>query len=126
MRPKTIVYFECIISGALLLTVLAWYHVWNRIVAEGTKTDLTTTLIVVAIQLFLFVLVAWRAPPQPARVLRCQAQNRWPLERIYEMFPRLKERHGSRGTELSGGEQQMLAIARAHPRSQDHSARRAV
>ncbi len=38
---------------------------------------------------------------------------RWPLERIYRMFPRLKERRGSRGTDLSGGEQQMLAIARA-------------
>ena len=41
------------------------------------------------------------------------AQNRWPLERIYAMFPQLKERRTSRGTDLSGGEQQMLAIARA-------------
>jgi branched-chain amino acid transport system ATP-binding protein len=41
------------------------------------------------------------------------APKRWPLERIYEMFPRLKERRTSRGTDLSGGEQQMLAIARA-------------
>jgi len=41
------------------------------------------------------------------------AKGKWPLERIYEMFPRLKERKGSRGTDLSGGEQQMLAIARA-------------
>jgi branched-chain amino acid transport system ATP-binding protein len=41
------------------------------------------------------------------------APNRWPLERVYTMFPRLKERRGSRGTDLSGGEQQMLAIARA-------------
>ena len=41
------------------------------------------------------------------------APKGWPLERIYEMFPRLKERRGSRGTDLSGGEQQMLAIARA-------------
>ncbi|MGN6286477.1 MAG: ABC transporter ATP-binding protein [Afipia sp.] len=41
------------------------------------------------------------------------ASNRWPLGRIYEMFPRLKERRDSRGTDLSGGEQQMLAIARA-------------
>ncbi|MBN9051771.1 MAG: ABC transporter ATP-binding protein [Rhizobiales bacterium] len=41
------------------------------------------------------------------------AKSRWPLERIYGMFPRLKERRGSRGTDLSGGEQQMLAIARA-------------
>jgi branched-chain amino acid transport system ATP-binding protein len=41
------------------------------------------------------------------------AENKWPLDRIYDMFPRLKERRGSRGTDLSGGEQQMLAIARA-------------
>ncbi|MGY4381569.1 ABC-type branched-subunit amino acid transport system ATPase component/ABC-type branched-subunit amino acid transport system permease subunit [Bradyrhizobium sp. i1.3.6] len=41
------------------------------------------------------------------------APKRWPLERVYEMFPRLKERRNNRGTELSGGEQQMLAIARA-------------
>ena len=41
------------------------------------------------------------------------ARGRWPLDRIYEMFPRLKERRGSRGTDLSGGEQQMLAIGRA-------------
>ena len=41
------------------------------------------------------------------------AKSRWPLERIYTMFPRLLERRRSRGTDLSGGEQQMLAIARA-------------
>ena len=41
------------------------------------------------------------------------ARNRWPLDRIYAIFPRLKERRTSRGTDLSGGEQQMLAIARA-------------
>ena len=41
------------------------------------------------------------------------AADRWPLERAYAMFPRLKERRTSRGTDLSGGEQQMLAIARA-------------
>ncbi|HEY7541287.1 MAG TPA: ABC transporter ATP-binding protein [Methylomirabilota bacterium] len=41
------------------------------------------------------------------------APTRWPLDRIYEMFPRLMNRRGSRGTDLSGGEQQMLAIARA-------------
>ena len=41
------------------------------------------------------------------------ATDRWPLDRIYGMFPRLRERRRSRGTDLSGGEQQMLAIARA-------------
>ena len=34
------------------------------------------------------------------------------LEEVYELFPRLKERGNSQGTKLSGGEQQMLAIAR--------------
>jgi branched-chain amino acid transport system ATP-binding protein len=41
------------------------------------------------------------------------AESRWPVDRIWEVFPRLKERRRSRGTDLSGGEQQMLAIARA-------------
>ncbi len=37
----------------------------------------------------------------------------WSLDRIYELFPRLKERRMQEGVTLSGGEQQMLAIARA-------------
>ena len=37
----------------------------------------------------------------------------WTLARVYEMFPRLKERRSNLGNQLSGGEQQMLAIARA-------------
>ena len=37
----------------------------------------------------------------------------WSLERVYELFPRLKERRSQEGVTLSGGEQQMLAIARA-------------
>jgi branched-chain amino acid transport system ATP-binding protein len=36
----------------------------------------------------------------------------WSLEAVYELFPRLKERERNSGTQLSGGEQQMLAIAR--------------
>jgi branched-chain amino acid transport system ATP-binding protein len=39
--------------------------------------------------------------------------ERWTLERVYGLFPRLKERQGSMGDQLSGGEQQMLAIGRA-------------
>jgi len=35
------------------------------------------------------------------------------LDHIFELFPNLRERLGSQGTKLSGGEQQMLAIARA-------------
>ncbi len=37
----------------------------------------------------------------------------WTLQRIYEMFPRLHERRRNMGNQLSGGEQQMLAIGRA-------------
>ncbi|MDE2005224.1 MAG: ABC transporter ATP-binding protein [Rhodospirillales bacterium] len=37
----------------------------------------------------------------------------WSAERVYALFPRLAERRGNRGTQLSGGEQQMLAIGRA-------------
>jgi branched-chain amino acid transport system ATP-binding protein len=37
----------------------------------------------------------------------------WPLERIYEHFPRLAERRRQEATTMSGGEQQMLAVARA-------------
>lgn len=37
----------------------------------------------------------------------------WDLERIYELFPRLQEREHHMGNQLSGGEQQMLAIGRA-------------
>ena len=39
--------------------------------------------------------------------------HRWTLDSAYELFPRLKERRSNGGAELSGGEQQMLAIARA-------------
>ncbi|MFT3953690.1 MAG: ABC transporter ATP-binding protein [Piscinibacter sp.] len=37
----------------------------------------------------------------------------WTVARAYEMFPRLQERRGNLGNQLSGGEQQMLAVARA-------------
>jgi len=39
--------------------------------------------------------------------------GRWTLERVYELFPRLAERWDAMGNQLSGGEQQMLAIGRA-------------
>jgi len=39
--------------------------------------------------------------------------SRWPLEAVLERFPKLKDRLESKGRDLSGGEQQMLAIARA-------------
>ncbi len=39
--------------------------------------------------------------------------GRWDLARVYELFPRLAERRTHRGNQISGGEQQMLAIGRA-------------
>ncbi|MDT1060801.1 ABC transporter ATP-binding protein [Paracoccus sp. CPCC 101403] len=39
--------------------------------------------------------------------------GKWSLARVYEMFPRLQERRGNMGGQLSGGEQQMLAVGRA-------------
>ena len=39
--------------------------------------------------------------------------SRWQVDSVLERFPRLKERLGNKGRQLSGGEQQMLAIARA-------------
>jgi branched-chain amino acid transport system ATP-binding protein len=39
--------------------------------------------------------------------------GRWSAKRVYELFPRLEERRAAMGNQLSGGEQQMLAIGRA-------------
>ena len=39
--------------------------------------------------------------------------GRWPLERVYDLFPRLAERRSHMGNQISGGEQQMLSIGRA-------------
>ncbi len=50
------------------------------------------------------------AVARPARTGQAKA---WTPERVYEMFPRLAERKGNLGTQLSGGEQQMLAVGRA-------------
>lgn len=44
---------------------------------------------------------------------RCGAQSPWTLARVYALFPRLRERRNNMGNQLSGGEQQMLAIGRA-------------
>ncbi|KQP04352.1 ABC transporter ATP-binding protein [Pseudorhodoferax sp. Leaf265] len=51
------------------------------------------------------------AVARPARAGQTGAQ--WTPERVYQMFPRLAERKGNLGTQLSGGEQQMLAVGRA-------------
>ncbi len=51
------------------------------------------------------------AVERPARAGR--SAKPWTPGRVYEMFPRLAERKGNLGTQLSGGEQQMLAVGRA-------------
>ena len=48
-----------------------------------------------------------------ARAGRAGRSQAWTPARVYEMFPRLAERKGNLGTQLSGGEQQMLAVGRA-------------
>jgi branched-chain amino acid transport system ATP-binding protein len=47
------------------------------------------------------------------RLVERRGAAKWTRERVYEVFPRLYERRGNLGSALSGGEQQMLAIARA-------------
>ncbi|WP_435202934.1 ABC transporter ATP-binding protein [Janibacter sp. GS2] len=47
------------------------------------------------------------------RIAEGKHSGDWDLERVYELMPRLRERRGNRGDQLSGGEQQMLAIGRA-------------
>ncbi|KRE35706.1 hypothetical protein ASG73_13400 [Janibacter sp. Soil728] len=47
------------------------------------------------------------------RIAEGKHSGEWSLERIYELMPRLRERRTNRGDQLSGGEQQMLAIGRA-------------
>jgi branched-chain amino acid transport system ATP-binding protein len=50
---------------------------------------------------------------------RKRQNDQWSLERIYELFPRLKERERHSGNQLSGGEQQMLSMARVLQSSPD-------
>jgi branched-chain amino acid transport system ATP-binding protein len=48
-----------------------------------------------------------------AQQRRTPSTNRWNVDRIYDLFPRLHERHAQFAGTLSGGEQQMLSIGRA-------------
>src|SRR5207342_2112765 len=48
-----------------------------------------------------------------ARGDTANGSSSWTMERVYELFPRLAERKRNGGAQLSGGEQQMLAIGRA-------------
>ena len=58
----------------------------------------------------------WRGWPEPLAKAAARPhadRSRWDLPGVFARFPRLAERRHNRGNELSGGEQQMLAIARA-------------
>ncbi len=57
-------------------------------------------------------LTVWENLVATARLAKHES-NAWDLERIYAFFPRLAERQNNFGNQLSGGEQQMLAIGRA-------------
>ena len=52
--------------------------------------------------------ICWRPPP-----IASASPTPWTLDEVYALFPRLEERGGNMGNQLSGGEQQMLAIGRA-------------
>ena len=55
---------------------------------------------------------------KPAKHAGANGRNEWPLQRVLDTFPRLAERFTNLGSQLSGGEQQMLSIGRAlmtHP-----------
>ncbi len=49
----------------------------------------------------------------PGRNAKSRARGAWTVERVFALFPGLAERSASAGSQLSGGEQQMLAIGRA-------------
>lgn len=57
--------------------------------------------------------MAARKGPDKGKQGKATNGTTWDLESVFEVFPRLAERKQNRGNELSGGEQQMLAIARA-------------
>ncbi len=59
------------------------------------------------------LVMAARAGATPAAQERAKRRQDWHYDRVLETFPRLKERLGHGGQQLSGGEQQMLTIGRA-------------
>jgi branched-chain amino acid transport system ATP-binding protein len=89
----------------------------GRITLDGTPIDRLPTHAIAALGLQLVPedrrIFGSLSVEENLIVAGLTATSRWPLDRIWEIFPRLGERRRSRGTDLSGGEQQMLAIARA-------------
>ena len=117
----------CLVGGngtgktTLLRTVMGQLRPWNgSIWFEGqdvsrlpayTKADMGLVLVPEGRQLFTDMTV-YENLEMGATNPRARPKMNDNLERVYEMFPRLKERRGQNAGTLSGGEQQMLAVAR--------------
>ena len=117
----------CLVGGngagktTLLRTVMGQLRPWNgSIWFEGqdvsrlpayTKADMGLVLVPEGRQLFTDMTV-YENLEMGATIPRAHLKMNNNLERVYEMFPRLKERSRQNAGTLSGGEQQMLAVAR--------------
>ncbi len=103
-------------KSTLLLTIMGFTSV-----ARGTITWRGEDLTRVAPHLRARRGLGWVAQEREIFPSLSVAENltvtarsgRWDLKAVYELFPRLAERRAAMGNQLSGGEQQMLAIARA-------------
>jgi len=117
----------CLVGGngvgktTLLRTVMGLIQPWNgTITFDGkdvsklpayTKAEMGLVLVPEGRQLFTDMTV-YENLELGATNQRAQPNFHKNLEQVYEMFPRLKERSGQKAGTLSGGEQQMLAVAR--------------
>jgi branched-chain amino acid transport system ATP-binding protein len=117
----------CLVGGngvgktTLLRTVMGLIRPWNgTITFEGqdvshapayTKAELGLVLVPEGRQLFTDMTV-FENLEMGATNKRATPKLKENLERVYEMFPRLQERRSQKAGTLSGGEQQMLAVAR--------------
>lgn len=117
----------CLVGGngvgktTLLRTVMGLLRPWSGTVTfDGkevsklpayTKAEMGLVLVPEGRQLFTDMTV-YENLEMGATNQRARPNVTRNLERIYEMFPRLKERNGQKAGTLSGGEQQMLAVAR--------------
>jgi len=117
----------CLVGGngvgktTLLRTVMGLLQPWSgTITFDGTdvskypayaKAEMGLVLVPEGRQLFTDMTV-YENLEMGATNQRARPNIKQNLERVYEMFPRLKERSDQKGGTLSGGEQQMLAVAR--------------
>lgn len=118
---------SCLVGGngvgktTLLRTVMGLIRPWSGTVSfDGrdvsnlpayTKAEMGLVLVPEGRQLFTDMTV-YENLEMGATNQRARPNVMKNLERVYEMFPRLKERSGQKAGTLSGGEQQMLAVAR--------------